>query len=136
MGELASSRCLTFGGLVLFCLLLGGVRGQGTVVARVGEDVTLPCSYDAAQYGALGVCWGRGPIPTRGCSDEVLRTDGSEVVSRRSERYRLLWFRRPGDVSLTLVQVQESDAGVYGCRVDIPGWFNDQIHETVAGEGE
>ncbi|XP_056457059.1 cell adhesion molecule DSCAM-like isoform X2 [Gadus chalcogrammus] len=131
MGELASSRCLTFGGLVLFCLLLGGVRGQGTVVARVGEDVTLPCSYDAVQYGALGVCWGRGPIPTSGCSDEVLRTDGSEVVSRLSERYRLPWFRGPGDVSLTLVQVQESDAGVYGCRVDIPGWFNDQIHETT-----
>ncbi|CAI5651904.1 unnamed protein product [Oreochromis niloticus] len=31
-----------------------------------------------------------------------------------------------GDVSLTIRQVEEQDSGVYGCRVEIPGWFNDQ----------
>ncbi|KAK7922847.1 hypothetical protein WMY93_009749 [Mugilogobius chulae] len=30
-----------------------------------------------------------------------------------------------GDVSLTIVNTQQADAGVYGCRVQIPGMFND-----------
>ncbi|CAL8263851.1 unnamed protein product [Lota lota] len=131
MGMVANGRCMTFGCMVGFCLLLGGVRGQATVVATMGEDVTLPCSYDAVYYGALGVCWGRGPIPKRGCNDEVLRSDGSTVVSRLSERYRLTRSRGQGDVSLTIMHVQDSDSGVYGCRVDIPGWFNDHIHEMT-----
>ena len=43
-----------------------------------------------------------------------------------------------GDVSLTIRQVEEGDSGMYGCRVDIPGWFNDHKHEqtltVMAGE--
>lgn len=43
-----------------------------------------------------------------------------------------------GDVSLTIRQVEESDSGTYGCRVEIPGWFNDHKHQmtltVVAGE--
>uniref|UniRef100_A0A3B3ZCT3 Ig-like domain-containing protein n=1 Tax=Periophthalmus magnuspinnatus TaxID=409849 RepID=A0A3B3ZCT3_9GOBI len=99
--------------------------------AFVGRDVTITCNYDAKYYGTLSVCWGRGPIPNRGCANEVIRTDGTEVTSRESERYVLFGNIHEGDVSLTIRTLQETDSGTYGCRVDIPGWFNDHKHETV-----
>ncbi|CAL8355334.1 unnamed protein product [Merluccius merluccius] len=140
MGVLANCRCVTFGCMVGFCLLLGGVGGTTTVTATAGQDVTLPCSYDAVYYGRLALCWGRGPIPNSGCNSEVLKADSRSVVSRQSERYRLMGDLNRGDVSLTILQVQLSESGIYGCRVDIPGWFNDHKHETtlsvVAGETE
>ncbi|KAM7389649.1 hypothetical protein PAMP_023612 [Pampus punctatissimus] len=111
---------------------------QGCVYARnvaqmasVGTDVTLTCSYDAKWYGRLSVCWGRGPIPNSGCNNEVIKSDGTSVTSRLSERYLLMGNSGKGDVSLTIRQVEESDSGVYGCRVEIPGWFNDQKHEMT-----
>ncbi|KAK0140744.1 Protein sidekick [Merluccius polli] len=131
MGVLANCRCMTFGCMVGFCLLLGGVGGTTTVTATAGQDVTLPCSYDAAYYGRLALCWGRGPIPRRGCNNEVLQADSRSVVSRQSMRYRLMGNLNRGDVSLTILQVQLSESGIYGCRVDIPGWFNDHKHEMT-----
>lgn len=127
-----NSRCLAFfGGLVIYLLLsLSASLGVSAVniEATVGEDFTLTCTYDAGHYGKLSVCWGRGSLPTRGCAGEVIRSDGTSVVSKLSERYMLLGDIGAGDVSLTVKQVQESDSGLYGCRVDIPGWFNDQKH--------
>uniref|UniRef100_A0A3Q3LQ61 Ig-like domain-containing protein n=1 Tax=Mastacembelus armatus TaxID=205130 RepID=A0A3Q3LQ61_9TELE len=108
------------------------------VIATVGTDATLSCSYDAQYYGRLSVCWGRGAIPNSGCADEVIKSDGTSVTSRLSERYQLIGDLGSGDVSLTITQVEESDSGMYGCRVEIPGWFNDQKQQltltVVAGE--
>lgn len=101
------------------------------IIARVGTDATLTCKYDAQYYGKLHACWGRGAIPKSGCSDEVIRSDGTSVTSRLSERYLLMGNLAGGDVSMTIRQVQESDSGMYGCRVEIPGWFNDQKHQTA-----
>lgn len=119
--------------LPLFCTILlclqQGCLSTDEVIAKVGNDVTLQCSYDAKQYSSLAVCWGRGAIPNSGCASEVIKSDGSHVVSRLSERYLLSAFP-DGDVSLTIRQVLESDSGIYGCRVDIPGWFNDQKHHV------
>ena len=42
-----------------------------------------------------------------------------------SSRYYLLGRLDQGDVSLTILNITEADAGCYGCRVEIPGWFND-----------
>lgn len=60
------------------------------------------------------------------------------MVRRQSRRYLLMGNLAWGDVSLTIRQVEESDSGIYGCRVEIPGWFNDHKHEqkltVVAGE--
>ena len=122
-------------------LCSGGVGGTTTVTVTAGQNVTLPCSYDAAYYGRLEVCWGRGPIPfSYGCNDEVLKADSTSVVSRQSERYQLMGDLNRGDVSLTIQQVQLSESGIFGCRVKIPGWFNDHKQETtlrvVAGETE
>ncbi|KAM9740776.1 uncharacterized protein ACNS7B_012105 isoform 1-T1 [Menidia menidia] len=128
--SILNSRRSALASSLLFCLLQGFASGNH-VIATVGADVTLRCNYDAKSYGRLSVCWGRGAIPNSGCASEVMRTDGTSVVSRLSERYLLLGNLGEGDVSLTIKQVQEKDSGVYGCRVDIPGWFNDQKHEMT-----
>uniref|UniRef100_A0A674MJU8 Ig-like domain-containing protein n=1 Tax=Takifugu rubripes TaxID=31033 RepID=A0A674MJU8_TAKRU len=103
----------------------------GSIIATVGTDVTLTCKYDAQHYGKLPVCWGRGAIPSRGCANEVIKSDGTSVSSRLSERYLLLGNLEEGDVSLTIRQVEEEDSGMYGCRVEIPGWFNDHKHQIT-----
>ncbi|KAF7228072.1 cell adhesion molecule DSCAML1 isoform X1 [Nothobranchius furzeri] len=118
------------GSCVLFWLLTGYVSAN-TIITTVGSDVTLHCNYDAKYYGRLFVCWGRGDIPNSGCANEVIRSDGTKVTGRLSERYHLIGDLGEGDVSLTITQVQEGDSGVYGCRVEIPGWFNDHKHQTT-----
>lgn len=109
-----------------------------SIITTVGTDVSLPCTYNAQYYGRLSVCWGRGTIPNSGCANEVIKTDGTAVTSRESERYLLMGNLGQGDVSLTIRHVEEGDSGTYGCRVDIPGWFNDEkYHVTLtvnAGE--
>lgn len=109
-----------------------------SLIATVGTDVTLNCNYDREYYGKLPACWGRGALPSRGCANEVIKSDGTSVTSRLSERYLLQGDLEEGDVSLTIRRVEEADSGMYGCRVEIPGWFNDHKHHitltVVAGE--
>lgn len=121
---------------LLFCLLLGlstfsACVSAEDIIATVGTDVTLQCNYDAQYYGRLSACWGRGAIPNSGCANEVIKTDGTSVTSRLSERYLFMGNVGGGDVSLTIRQVKESDSGMYGCRVEIPGWFNDHKHQLT-----
>ncbi|XP_077434250.1 uncharacterized protein LOC144059189 [Vanacampus margaritifer] len=114
----------------IICLLLE-CSFAASLEVKVGTDVTLTCKYDARYYGKLSVCWGRGAIPSRGCANEVIQTDGTSVTGRQSERYLLMGNIVEGDVTLTIRQVVESDSGVYGCRVEIPGWFNDRKHQMT-----
>ncbi|XP_073343135.1 uncharacterized protein [Pagrus major] len=121
---------------LFLCLLLGlstfsGGVSAGGIIATVGTDVTLPCNYNAKYYGKLSACWGRGPIPNSGCDNEVIKSDGTSVTSRLSERYLFMGDLSTGDVSLTIRQVEERDSGMYGCRVEIPGWFNDHKHQQT-----
>ncbi|KAM4586679.1 protein sidekick-1-like isoform 1-T1 [Fundulus diaphanus] len=113
---------------LLFWLNTGDVSAN-SIIATVGTDVTLRCKYDAVYYSTLPFCWGRGNIPNSGCANEVLKSDGTQVLSKVSERYALTGNLGLGEAFLTIRQVQESDSGIYGCRIDIPGWFNDQKHE-------
>uniref|UniRef100_A0A3B4X6V0 Ig-like domain-containing protein n=1 Tax=Seriola lalandi dorsalis TaxID=1841481 RepID=A0A3B4X6V0_SERLL len=97
------------------------------VEGRAGESVTLTCKYDA-KNGRLSACWNRGDVPLRGgCNNQIISTDG-QTVTRVSSRYQLLGRLDEGDVSMTILNLTETDAGRYGCRVDIPGWFNDEKH--------
>ncbi|XP_023121040.2 hepatitis A virus cellular receptor 1 homolog [Amphiprion ocellaris] len=113
-------------------LLLTLLTASGCLSSRVdgqtGENITFTCRYDRKYYGALPVCWNQGDIPSQGmCNNQLISTDGNKV-SRVSSRYQLMGRLDQGDVSLTILNLTEDDAGRYGCRVDIPGWFNDQKH--------
>ena len=104
--------------------------GTLQVVGVEGQNVTLPCRYDASYHGVLYMCWGRGAVPSYGCDDQILSSDGSAVTSRTSIRYLLSGDLKRGDISLTILNTTERDAGLYGCRVHIPGLFNDQKSEV------
>ncbi|MBN3315350.1 HAVR1 protein, partial [Atractosteus spatula] len=111
------------------CLVLSLMAGSGvSVVTIIGQNITLPCTYSVRDHKLTTMCWGRGELPLSGCNDMIISTDGQRVDSRLSERYQLLGQLTGGDVSLTILQAQESDSGLYSCRVEIPGWFNDQKH--------
>ncbi|XP_066572431.1 hepatitis A virus cellular receptor 1 homolog [Amia ocellicauda] len=99
-----------------------------SVSGVVGENITLPCSYSVKNYGVLDVCWVRGEIPSMGCANTIISTKGNAVNHRASDRYQLWAGLTEGDVSLTILSAQERDSGTYGCRVEIPGPFNDQKH--------
>ncbi|XP_058482859.1 T-cell immunoglobulin and mucin domain-containing protein 4-like [Solea solea] len=115
---------------LLLALLTVG-EGDGTKVkGRTGEDVTLPCHYDVDTHGLLSVCWNRGQISKNGCWSLIVEAEKTKVTeeTRVSNRYQLLGRLDRGNVSLTILSVTETDSGVYGCRVHIPGLFNDEKH--------
>ncbi|NWT22447.1 TIMD4 protein, partial [Cardinalis cardinalis] len=91
-----------------------------------GQPVTLPCSYRVTRRKDISdMCWGRGPCPNSKCTNKILHTSGAKVTFRTSQRYSLRGFVAFGDVSLTIGAAGAEDAGVYCCRVEIPGLFND-----------
>ncbi|NWV56288.1 TIMD4 protein, partial [Daphoenositta chrysoptera] len=96
------------------------------VRGTTGQPVTLPCSYRVTRHKDISdMCWGRGPCPNSKCSNKILHTTGSEVTFRASQRYKLRGSVISGDVSLTIGTARAEDAGIYCCRVEIPGLFND-----------
>ncbi|XP_061582236.1 hepatitis A virus cellular receptor 1 homolog isoform X2 [Cololabis saira] len=115
-------------GLSYFLLLILIQMSSGTrkVTGLIGHNVTLSCFYEIKALGVLSFCWGRDEVPNSKCSKTILSSADGAVFSRQSPRYQLLGPEAEGDVSLTILDAQRSDAGVYGCRVEIPGWFNDQ----------
>uniref|UniRef100_A0A3Q2PEW2 T-cell immunoglobulin and mucin domain-containing protein 4 n=1 Tax=Fundulus heteroclitus TaxID=8078 RepID=A0A3Q2PEW2_FUNHE len=116
-----------FGLPILFLLILIQVSSCTIkVTGYIGQDVTLPCAYDAQSNGVLSFCWGLGRVPRSKCADTILSSEYGEVTYRESSRYQLLSQVEQGNVSLTILNAQRSDAGIYGCRVEIPGLFNDQ----------
>uniref|UniRef100_A0A3B3TDT4 Ig-like domain-containing protein n=1 Tax=Paramormyrops kingsleyae TaxID=1676925 RepID=A0A3B3TDT4_9TELE len=112
-------------------LYLSIAESSETITGFVGYNVTLPCSYDAGYYGGLHVCWGRGEIPYSGCDNEIIATDGFKVIRRTSPRYQLIGDLNQGDVSLTIISADMGDSGMYGCRVEIPGLFNDLKNQVA-----
>ncbi|NXN32191.1 TIMD4 protein, partial [Nycticryphes semicollaris] len=113
--------------LILPCSSLTAHTASGAGVRGViGQPVQLPCFYPVTQPEDISdMCWGRGPCPKSKCSDKILHTTGNRVTFRKSNRYNLQGYISYGDVSLTIANVKEEDAGTYCCRIEIPGWFND-----------
>ncbi|XP_029074742.1 T-cell immunoglobulin and mucin domain-containing protein 4 isoform X2 [Monodon monoceros] len=106
-------------------LYLTPAASESVVRAFWGQSVTLPCTYSSWSPKSNGMCWGKGQCPNSKCNDELLYTDGTRVVSRKLPKYQLLGNIRRGDVSLTIFNTKEGDSGVYCCRIEVPGWFND-----------
>lgn len=102
-----------------------------------GQDVTLSCTYDITTHGSLWVCWSRGALPRSGCGLQIAATNGVSVTEE-SDRYKLLGRLEDGNVSLTILNARKEDAGVYGCRMQVPGPFNDEKHsiELIIMDGE
>ncbi|XP_036051104.1 hepatitis A virus cellular receptor 1 homolog [Onychomys torridus] len=109
-------------GLIL--LLPGAVSSSVSVKGVVGHPVTLPCTYSISR-GITTTCWGRGACPTFNCGNTLIWTNGYHVTYQRSSRYQLKGHISGGNVSLTIENALQSDSGLYCCRVEIPGWFND-----------
>nr|XP_023679995.1 T-cell immunoglobulin and mucin domain-containing protein 4-like [Paramormyrops kingsleyae] len=119
--------------LILFHIMPVAVSSK-MITGFVGYNVTLPCSYDAKYYRPIYMCWGRSEIPYSGCDNEIIATDGFKVTRRKSHRYQLSGDLNQGDVSLTIISAEMGDSGIYGCRVEIPGLFNDlknQVNLTI-----
>lgn len=47
------------------------------------------------------------------------------MLWRKSFKYALQGVIGRGDVSLTIFNTNMGDEGVYCCRIEVPGWFND-----------
>ncbi|XP_064581402.1 uncharacterized protein LOC135453866 [Zonotrichia leucophrys gambelii] len=126
-----SHICLTW---LLLVLLTGSTVSESIVIGEVGQDITVPCRYSVWNRDSItSMCWGRGSCPNSKCSQPIIWTDGWRVTEQHSSRYQLKGDLHSGDVSLTIVNARESDSGTYCCRVEIPGWFNDQLinHKVV-----
>ncbi|XP_050949835.1 LOW QUALITY PROTEIN: hepatitis A virus cellular receptor 1 [Labeo rohita] len=93
-----------------------------------GESVILPCKYDSKYHGKCHICWMRGDIPNMGCGNEIIGSDGDKVVRQKSSRYQLMGEIQHGDVSLTIQNIKKTDSGKYGCRIHVPGLFNDEMY--------
>ncbi|NXE35132.1 HAVR1 protein, partial [Ptilorrhoa leucosticta] len=115
-------------------LSTGPTVSELVVIGEVGQDVTVPCHYSVRdRSGITSMCWGRDRCPNSKCSQTIIWTDGWRVTERHSSRYQLKGDLQKGDVSLTIVNAREADSGIYCCRVELPGWFNDQLsnHKVV-----
>ncbi|NXQ59304.1 HAVR1 protein, partial [Anthoscopus minutus] len=123
--------CLSW---VLLLLFTGSTVSELIVTGEVGQDVTVPCRYSTGnRNGITSMCWGRDRCPNSKCSRPIIWTDGWRVTEQHSSRYQLKGDLQEGDVSLTIVSATEADSGIYCCRVELPGWFNDQLinHKVV-----
>ncbi|NXR46367.1 HAVR1 protein, partial [Hippolais icterina] len=123
--------CLSWALLVLFT---GSTVSEFVVKGEAGQDVTVPCHYHVRNKNAItSMCWGRDRCPNSKCSRPIIWTDGWRVTEQHSSRYQLKGDLQKGDVSLTIVNATEADSGIYCCRVELPGWFNDQLinHKVV-----
>ncbi|MCJ8743851.1 hypothetical protein PDJAM_G00098980 [Pangasius djambal] len=97
-----------------------------TIYGFEGQDVTLPCKYNSRYHGICDICWMRGTIPTSGCGAQIIYANEKEVVKRSDARYQLNGALQKGDASLTILSAKKTDSGTYGCRVHVPGLFNDK----------
>ncbi|KAI5096710.1 T cell immunoglobulin and mucin domain containing 4 precursor, partial [Silurus meridionalis] len=90
-----------------------------------GSTVILSCHYSVKQHGPSHVCWGRD-CGTFWCNDIIVQTDESGVISKVSDRYRLIGDVLSGQMDLGIQRIRRTDSGSYCCRINIDGLFNDK----------
>ncbi|KFQ73316.1 hypothetical protein N335_13817, partial [Phaethon lepturus] len=112
---------------ILLILFTGPTVSGSLVKGKVGQNITVPCFYSVkTTWDITSMCWGRGSCPVSKCYQTIIWTDGWRVTEQHNSRYMLKGNLPMGDVSLTIVNAEEADSGIYCCRVEISGWFNDQ----------
>ncbi|NXU86781.1 HAVR1 protein, partial [Xiphorhynchus elegans] len=108
-------------------LSAGPTISERVVVGEVGQNIIVPCTYRVRSTRDItSMCWGRGSCPNSQCSRTLIWTDGRKVTEQHGSRYLLQGNLLEGDVSLTIMNTEEADSGIYCCRVEHRGWFNDQ----------
>ncbi|KAM6248920.1 hepatitis A virus cellular receptor 1 homolog isoform 2-T2 [Spheniscus humboldti] len=119
---------------ILLILFTGPTVSGSLVKGKVGQNITVPCFYTVRRTQDItSMCWGRDSCPVSKCYRTIIWTDGWKVTEQYNSRYMLKGNLPMGDVSLTIVNAEEGDSGIYCCRVEISGWFNDQTsnHKVV-----
>ncbi|KAM9782052.1 hepatitis A virus cellular receptor 1 homolog [Syngnathus typhle] len=96
-----------------------------TVLGVAGRRVALPCRVATAKPGDVHVCWGRGQPAVFSCHNMLLNAAGARVTYKTSYRYSLS-STPSGPPALSIYNVRSSDSGLYHCRVQLPGLFNDK----------
>ncbi|TKC40993.1 hypothetical protein EI555_009627, partial [Monodon monoceros] len=99
-----------------------GVTSYPRVTGVEGQSVRLPCTYGGE---VTSVCWGQGACPLTRCGSDIIWTNGYSVTFQKDKRYKLNGNIGEGDVSLTIENAAQADSGLYCCRVEKRGWFND-----------
>ncbi|XP_077324651.1 uncharacterized protein LOC143960201 [Lithobates pipiens] len=105
------------------------VSGEPEIWTVEGHTLTLHCTYSVTDNGRTSMCWGRGDCTAvfkTYCDNGIIKTDGRKVTKKTSNRYQILGDIERGDVSLTITNVTKEDEGIYCCRMEISGWFNDK----------
>lgn len=110
--------------LGLLLLLTDGVTSYSQVTGRTGESVRLPCLYTGEITTA---CWGRGECSWWSCREDIIQTDGYKVTFQKDRRYQLRGYIGERNLTLTIKNADPSDSGLYCCRIEKKGWFNDII---------
>ncbi|XP_077361570.1 uncharacterized protein LOC144006551 [Festucalex cinctus] len=101
-----------------------------TVVGVAGRRVVLPCRVAAAKRRATHVCWGRGEPSFFSCHNTLVNMAGEHIMYKSSYRYSA--SSPPSEVPyLSIFNVRPSDAGLYHCRVQLPGPFNDKTFSVL-----
>ncbi|XP_074694519.1 hepatitis A virus cellular receptor 1 homolog isoform X1 [Strix aluco] len=119
---------------ILLILFTGPIVSGSLVKGNVGQNITVPCFYPVKRIQDItSMCWGRDSCPASKCYRTIIWTDGWKVTEQYNSRYMLKGNLPMGDVSLTIVNAEEADSGIYCCRVEISGWFNDRTsnHKVV-----
>ncbi|XP_035746189.1 hepatitis A virus cellular receptor 2 isoform X2 [Egretta garzetta] len=119
---------------ILLILFTGPTVSESLVRGRAGQNITVPCFYSVkSRQDITSMCWGRDSCPSSKCYRPIIWTDGWKVTEQYNSRYTLKGNLLIGDVSLTIVNAEVADSGIYCCRVEIAGWFNDQMtnHKVV-----
>ncbi|KAA0720214.1 Hepatitis A virus cellular receptor 1 -like protein [Triplophysa tibetana] len=114
---------------LLHWILLLTVSVESSIVTAFhvteGSTVLLSCHYSVKHHGLSHVCWGRD-CGTFWCNNIIVQTDENGVISKVSDRYRLIGDVLSGQMDLGIQRIQTTDSGPYCCRVDIEGYFNDK----------
>ncbi|XP_016313649.1 sialic acid binding Ig-like lectin 15, like [Sinocyclocheilus anshuiensis] len=122
-----------FGLLSLICSLKGlsctpwTMKVQDQVNGTLGQNVILPCIFTHPKQnsytGDINIKWMQGKIhePIVQCTfyNKTKGQDGKCIYSTSSERLLLQGNHRNGDISLSINNLQFTDASQYTCRVEL-----------------